>query len=479
MVAVAAVAAFAVRLVALWAARFDYPYDLEWMEGGMLVHAWRLLHGRPLYPEPGPDFVPFIYPPGASALLAFLGQLFPLGAPLGRATSIVASLGASAALVHALRRTSGRWTPGWIAAGLFLTGYRFSGAFYDLVRIDALSIGLIGGSIALAFDGRRGTRVASGLLLAAAFLVKQHAAVFGIPLVALIFSRDGWKAAVRFALAANVPALGFTAYLQWITGGRFLTYLLDVPAAHGAVYDRGFPGSAIELGEAYPLVSVVVVVAALLAIARRERSFVGTGIFSVTLTAFLVSAAMRAHQGGFVNVLIPAFWALCLGFGWLAARWRTSVGAAFTAFVVVAQVGWAFYRFDAEKLTPTEADRRTGDAVVDLLRTADPPVLSPFAPWLPVMAGHEPAFHLIALWDVEQHPQTPFPELRGRIRRAVRDQYWTTIVDGQRSMEYGVKAVYKPGKRLPIRPGDFHPRTGWPAPLGGLRVRPRNGESAK
>ena len=477
-VALAALAVFAVRLAALWAGRWSYPYDLEWMEGGMLVHAWRLLHGRPLYPEPGPDFIPFVYPPGQASLLAFLANLFPLGAPLGRATSIVASLGAAGSLVYALRRVSGRWVPGWFAAGLFLTGYRFSGAFYDLVRIDALSICLLGGSIALALDGRRGTRLASGLMLVAAFLVKHHAVLFGVPLLILIYRRDGWRPAWRFALAAAVPALVLTAYLQWVTGGRFLSYLLDVPAAHGAVYERGFPGSVVELWEAYPLVSVVVGAAMILAAVRRDaaRSEQGGGIFGIALTAMCVSAVMRAHQGGFVNVLIPAYWALCLGFGWLAAQWRSVVGSALVAFVVVGQVGWAMYRFDAEKLTPTITDRRTGDTVVELLRSAETPVLSPFAPWLPVLAGHEPAFHLIALWDIEHHRRSPYPDLGRRIRHAVRYRHWATVVDGKQSMEYGVKEAYRVGPRLPIRAGAFRPRTGWPAPLGGLRVGPTNGE---
>ena len=38
------------------ARRVAYPYDLEWMEGGMLVHAWRLMHGETIYPPPSVDF---------------------------------------------------------------------------------------------------------------------------------------------------------------------------------------------------------------------------------------------------------------------------------------------------------------------------------------------------------------------------------------------------------------------------------------
>ncbi|HVR19832.1 MAG TPA: hypothetical protein VMS65_09050, partial [Polyangiaceae bacterium] len=63
--------------------RLRYPYELEWMEGGMLGHALQLLAGKPLYPEPSPDFVPFIYGPlysyaGALAAGIFGPSLFAL-----------------------------------------------------------------------------------------------------------------------------------------------------------------------------------------------------------------------------------------------------------------------------------------------------------------------------------------------------------------------------------------------------------------
>ncbi|MEQ1572124.1 MAG: hypothetical protein ABMA64_41230, partial [Myxococcota bacterium] len=76
--------------------RWSYPFDLEWMEGGMLAHAWRVSHGLALYPSPGPEWIPFVYPPGYPALLAALSVVAPLDYPLGRAVSIAATLTAAA-----------------------------------------------------------------------------------------------------------------------------------------------------------------------------------------------------------------------------------------------------------------------------------------------------------------------------------------------------------------------------------------------
>ena len=43
--------------------RLPYPYDLEWMESGMLCHALRLLNGQPIYAPPSVDFIPHLYTP--------------------------------------------------------------------------------------------------------------------------------------------------------------------------------------------------------------------------------------------------------------------------------------------------------------------------------------------------------------------------------------------------------------------------------
>ena len=54
--------------------RIAYPYDLEWMEGGMLHHALRIQTGHGIYNAPSIDFIPYLYTPLYPALLAMLGE---------------------------------------------------------------------------------------------------------------------------------------------------------------------------------------------------------------------------------------------------------------------------------------------------------------------------------------------------------------------------------------------------------------------
>src|SRR5262245_13820879 len=75
------------------AGRVGYPYDLEWMEGGMLHHALRFQAGEGIYTEPSIEFIPYLYTPLYPALLATFGSVFGLTYTLGRVMSVLSLLG--------------------------------------------------------------------------------------------------------------------------------------------------------------------------------------------------------------------------------------------------------------------------------------------------------------------------------------------------------------------------------------------------
>jgi hypothetical protein len=228
------------------AGRWRYPFDLEWMEGGMLVHALRLSRGQPLYLEPTAEWIPYVYPPGYASIVAAASTVFgPVDYPLGRALSFLGALSACAAVV-AFGVRSGRLAAGVLGACVFLGTYQASGAFFDLVRPDGIAVGLLAWTLYLVADRRRGTAVAGGLLLAATFLVKHHVAALGLPLALFVWSRDSVRRAFAFGLSAAVPAGGFALALELRTG-NFVDYLLRVPASHPHDWLRLFPGTPGEL----------------------------------------------------------------------------------------------------------------------------------------------------------------------------------------------------------------------------------------
>lgn len=544
--ALPALASLGVLLLLLTTAalRMRHPADLEWMEGGMLVHAQRVVDGLPLYVQPSAEFVPFIYPPLYHYLLGGLGLLFGVSHPLGRAISLFGSLLAAAAAVTAVRREGAGWGLAVVAGGLFLSTYEDTGTFFDLVRADGLTIGLLGWALVL---GRAGAPVPAGLLLALAFAAKHNAAAFGAPIVLWLWAERGRAVALRFAAASVGPALAFLAAMQLEGDGLFLTYLLGVPAAHPLVGTRVFPGTVQELGAALPLpaallalalglrlragalrlpregrlpwglglaaglgagivagllsptgtaplgawlgpvvglgVSVAAVLLLGLALSLRpggplpstegDRYWVANGVLAVIL-----SAVMRGHHGGFVNVLMPGMWALSVGGALALHRLRAApapawIGAwapAAGALALTAQLGAGLWA-PADK-APRAGDREAHAAMVARLAAEPGPVWVPSSPWLAVQAGHAPGPHLIALWDIA-HKDGPLDYGRAALRSAVAERRWGLIIGDSARPEadlkgYGLQEAYRRAEDFTPAGQALTPRVGW-------RSRPRWG----
>lgn len=512
-------------------ARLTYPYDLEWMEGGVLAHAWRALHGKSIYPSPGPDFVPMVYTPGYYWLVALCGKVFGLGYTLGRLVSIGGTLSACAAILWGTNRWTGRAPLGLVGVAIFLGAYESSGAFYDLVRPDALAMGLLAWTLVLAPDERVSRQVAAAGLLFLAFTVKHNTAAFGVPVALGLWSMHGWRSALRFALIAAVPALLFVGGMQLSTDGNFLTYILAVPASHPIMWDRAVPGSVRELGHAMPatctilaiwfmtlgprvvprapvpLLVVVPTVGAIGAIwglgslpavpglmpfnvaecstayglvgvlmaalpvtlgaMALTRHLNGAWIYGVGVVTMSMAAAfvMRGHHGGFINVFIPMHFVLACATVLAVADALESLpsgrSAPLAALIAMAQPVQAWSGFALDRLVPTAQDKAAGDELVAYLKTIDGPILSPYATWLPVQAGHDPHFHLISLWDID-HKGGPFLSSGRLINQSIAKGRWAAIVDADRGMGHGVKYAYHVDRRFDFGgPGVFMAKTGW------------------
>jgi hypothetical protein len=519
---VLACAALVAAHVEVWASRAAYPFDLEWMEGGMLAHAWRLERGLPLYVRPGPEFVPYVYPPGYPAIVAALGSAFGLSPLLGRLVSLAGVALAASGAAFGVARGTGSGRAAVFAATAAVATYHHAGAFYDLVRPDALFLGLLAWSAALAAERGRATAVSAGLLLAAAFTVKHNAAAWGLPFALAIAWRDGWRRAVGFGLAAALPA-GLLA-LRWelASDGLFTTYLLRVPASHPSMTDRWWPGLGREVGNALPIPLAVVLARcwkraadqpvhpALSVFAPAAAGmlvgwagtyvkpppesglynvpasvgFFALGMLPVALTTWLagghrrgeaalplllggatlgITGAMRAHNGGYVNVLAPLFLLIVVAaareVGALARRGHDGLAAA----VVLLHVAWIGGTFERRAIRPTARDREAGERLVEACRAVDGPVLSPFAAWLPTYAGKPPSLHYMGAWDLD-YAGNPLRGDLAAIEGAVRDHWWALALGGNQRFGFGLQEAY-PREEVVLDPKTraLLPKTGWPA----------------
>ena len=499
--------------------RVDYPYDLEWMEGGMLIHAWRIKQGLGIYVTPSSEFIPYIYPPLYPTILAWLSEIWTLDYWMGRGVSIMGTLLATSALMVGIRRETDSWTLTWLGGALWLSTYEDSGTFLDLTRADGLMMGLLGWSLVLVrLDKLR----LAGVALWLAFLAKHNAAIIGFPIALWLWREQTIRSAWSFGLCAAVPAIFSVAWLQYQTDGLFLTYLLDVPAHHPIVGQRLLWLSELEMTTAVALPIMLLAffciqklwyfakwrgvmwVVAIIGFAlmtqvqvsdfpkimgshrngqipfavlvwvvavgswvmptkwrtllqSNEKRYQGQSYWLWMAGVLIVfSALMRGHHGGFTNVLMPGIWALCIVLPIILDVQRIHRLLVLTAFSVQSMLGlWT-----ASDMIPTVEDRLAGDALVAELMVRPGPIWAPHSPWLPVQAGHPPTTHLIALWDID-HDSGPLVSGVDSIKEDIRTHRWGTIVSADKRLGFGLTTYYEYHQSIRPKGKTFLPKVGW------------------
>lgn len=250
---------WAVLLLVVFAWRVAFPLELEWMEGGMLHQAHRIAHGQSPYPPPGPEYVPFLYTPLYSAVLAGLGTVLPLGYVLGRVISILAWIATGLAVWRAVRGEGKPRAHAAAAVGLCCASYVFTFRWLDLARPDTLFIALVLWGLVLLREGRdRPKRVLwAGVLVALAFWTKQTAASFVIASgvgALLIAPRQLWIYVVTIAVIdGGGVLLGNT-----LTDGWLWTYIYELHQSHAFNRERFTTKTWGMFVHAWPAVMLVV-----------------------------------------------------------------------------------------------------------------------------------------------------------------------------------------------------------------------------
>ncbi|MCP4808150.1 MAG: hypothetical protein GY913_31160 [Proteobacteria bacterium] len=431
-------------LVQGFLARAVYPFDIEWMEGGMLVHVLRVREGLGLYIEPDADFIPYIYPPLYPWVCGLFGEPSYL---IGRSVSMAGTLAAAGAAVFAVRKEGAAWGIAVAAGGLYLSCYGASGFFYDLVRADSLAIGFAAWSIALCRQATPRTVIASGLLLTLAFVAKHNWAMFGLPMLLWLGFARSWRVAGIFAAASVIPALVVTAGIQVASDGHYLTYLLEVPSSHPLVAERAWPKSEIELLECLKWTSGLAAIAGLVFVKRFTRdaaywlAILGMAAFACIL--------MRAHHGGYINVLMPGHWAIAVCGGAMLGRVTERWQHPGVMLPVAAVLCWQIWdnRWDPAKTMPTAEDAEAGQVVIDRIAEIEGPVFAPHFPWYPVLAGKEPSVPLISLWDID-HKGGPYKPQARSVRKALAEQRWAAVITPDKKLRHGLEEYYESSERF-------------------------------
>ncbi len=419
-VGVAALATLA--MLYAFARRVGYPYDLEWMEGGMLCHALRISQGVSLYGPPSVDFVPFLYTPLYPWLVAGLGKLFGVGYLVGRLLSLFGFFGAMVLGYVFARREGGSRPAAFAALAMPAAAYVPTAAWHDLARPDSLFLGLTTAGLLIGWWKRRshlGVGTAAALLVAA-FLTKQTASPFVIALgVALLVSN--WRVVPTYVATLALTGLPLLWWLNHRSDGWFWTYVFKLHQQHDFYAGRAFLGSPVRLmlllGPGLLLVPWAL---------KRNRS---PGLIYATWIGCTGAAAACigfGTQWAFTNAFVPGVFFPSLAIGVAAGRLLTDptprlrphvVYAILLASLVIAPGGllplaaritprdWAIDRdaptgYDPRPYLPGREDRERAAKLIDTLRDSNGEVLIPFHPFYAYLAGKRTYLHRMGVLDV-------------------------------------------------------------------------------
>lgn len=230
-------AVFLMMLGWVFVNRMSFPLDVEWMEGGMLMHAVRLAEGKGIYVPPSTEFVPYFYTPGYPAVVGLLGKVFGVTYGLGRFVSVAAWLGTAWLMFLSLRRDAG-WQYGVLGVGLYAALFRTNGAFYDVARPDSLFLFFVFFAMYLTRFRLSVTGACwAGLLCALGFLTKQTASVFFVAVCVVQFTRS-WRHGLASLLTGVAITLSGCGLLNYWSDGWFWTYIFEGHQGHVFIWNN-------------------------------------------------------------------------------------------------------------------------------------------------------------------------------------------------------------------------------------------------
>jgi hypothetical protein len=431
--------AVAYLVVYIWMViyRIRYPFDLEWIEGGMVNQVQRLIHGQGMYVAPTINYVPFLYPPlyfyfSALAALIFGIGLFPL-----RLVSVLASLVSFTTIFLIVRNETKNWWVAILSTGLFAATFRVTGAWLDIAKVDSLFLALWLLFIFI-ISGRKslGGAVLAGILAGLAFLTKQTALIVCVPVLAYLLWCN-WKYAL-VCLASATLTIGITTLvMNHFSAGWFGYYVFELLSQQTDWLPQYFISFWKDDLLVHLPIAILFAAFFLMGLPKQDRHSLYQWL-AVLTGALAGSFITRVKTGGYDNVLLPVYAGLSILFGLglggllkLIKQVQTEYTGRLEALIHVAcliQFVILFYNPFAQ--IPTKADLDAGNSLVKMLSEVKGAVFLPDDSFLPALAGKNTYANNSAIWDVLRGNQQTKGKalLTADISNAIRQQSFDEII---------------------------------------------------
>lgn len=430
--AVVALAAFLLVLF-LYAAlrRVMYPYEVEWIESGMLVSVLRIVHGQGVYVAPSLNYVPYLYAPLYLYLAAGMTKLVGIGnhgyAGL-RLLSALSTLGSAAAVYALVATETRRRIAALAAAGVFVGCYAIADSFYDIGRVDALFVCLL---LCALLAQRRGHPVVAAVLWVLVFQTKQTV----LPLAIVVLAAE-WRRPRQMAAALGTYA-ALAGVSVWVgnhaTAGWYGFYLFHVAQGLPMVWRQAalyWPSLVIG-----PLAVAWTAILAALLVTRPNLRGEAANFYGFASVALLGGVwFVAAHRGASTNALMPVYAWTAVLFGAALGRllaWAEERGSSMTArlALLAAVVQMVALIYNPGRFVPPASARAATEQFIATLRALPGDVYVINHSYDAMLAGKQPHAEGEALGAVlDSPPEMRTQGVRAEIAQALAERRYSAVV---------------------------------------------------
>lgn len=386
--------------------RMPYPLELDCIEGVMMDHVARLAAGQPIYVEPTLHYIPLAYMPLFATVSSLLARIWGPEFWEPRAVAFGASILLSILMAIVVFAETKRPTLAIAAPGIFLMGFSFNGAAYDIARPDSLMLLFtFSGLATLRFTRGLGGAIGAAVLLALGFFTKQHSILFSIAALGYLVFHDR-KRALPFGVAIVALTAGTYAVLTAWLGEWFRVYTWSIP--------RGWSQFAPVRIEAYLGKNLfgtlgVLSVGSLLSLGAAERPNERVALwYWMGLAAVGTGLMATLDPYAYHHLFMPSMVGMCF-LGPIAlervARQLDSGGSSGRGWGMVVVHLALFAQFVAllypiHSLKPHSKAREAHAAFMEYLKTLPGDVLMPYHGWYDHQSGREGSLQIIPFEDI-------------------------------------------------------------------------------
>ena len=240
VLAIALPALMLIQFVLVSIERVKYPFELEWNEGDIAIAAIRVMESKPLYPPPDQGYVPYFYPPLYQMLCGFLFSIFGVSLTIGRAVSLLSSLGLSAAIGIIVYNWTRNAYAAFLAGLFYIATYKISGYWLDLMRIDAFGWFLSFACVMLIFTPKKPSHlqlIIAGFLAVGAAFSKQNVTLPIIAAGVFLFLYHFRRAGSFFLIGAVLTVNIFWFYTTQTENTWLVKYYYQIASHHTVFWE--------------------------------------------------------------------------------------------------------------------------------------------------------------------------------------------------------------------------------------------------